>query len=80
IIFNIGGYVHRNSEVVKLLQNLVPGVTVHHKEAHDIPNPIDAYAQDMSRAREELGYEPVYTLEQGIQDYLKVRDELGPPV
>ncbi len=77
IIFNVGGYVHRNSEVVKLLQNLVPGVTVHHKEAHDIPNPIDAYAQDMSRAREELGYEPVYTLEQGIQDYLKVREELG---
>ena len=76
-IFNIGGYVYRNSEVVELLQALFPGLTVHHKESHDIPNPIDAYALDMSRARDEIGYEPAYTLEEGIQDYLKMKEELG---
>jgi nucleoside-diphosphate-sugar epimerase len=77
IIFNIGGYVHRNSEVVDLMKKLVPGVTVHYRESHGIPNPIDAYALDQSRAREELDYEPAYTLEEGVKDQLKMMKELG---
>ncbi len=77
IIFNIGGYVHRNSDVVEIMKQLVPGVTVEYQKTHDIPNPIDAYAQDLSRARQELGYEPTYTLEAGVVDQLKMMEELG---
>jgi UDP-glucose 4-epimerase len=76
-IFNIGGYVYRNSEVVELMKKIVPGVTVHYRESHGIPNPIDAYALDLSRARKELGYEPAYTLEEGVLDQLKTMQELG---
>lgn len=77
IIFNIGGYVHRHSEVVELMKKFVPGVTVHHQKSRTIPNPIDAYALDQSRARKELGYEPAYTLEEGIKDQIKMMEELG---
>lgn len=84
LIFNIGGHVYKNSELVELLQQLVPEVTgrttkvcVHHREAQDIPNPVDAYAQDLSRSKAELGYEPAYTIEDGLQDYLKVKEKLG---
>lgn len=52
-------------------------VVAHHKDAHDIPNPMDAYALDMTRAREELRYEPVYTVEKGVEDYLQLKEELG---
>jgi nucleoside-diphosphate-sugar epimerase len=77
IIFNVGGHVYRNSEVVELMKDLVPGVTVEYQESLDIPNPIDAYAQDMSRAKAELGYEPAYTLQEGVKDQLKTMNELG---
>lgn len=77
IVFNIGGYVHRNSEVVEIMKQLVPGVTVEYQTTHDIPNPIDAYAQDLSRARQELGYEPAFSLEAGAIDQLKMMEELG---
>ena len=77
LVFNIGGQVLRNSEVVELMKNLVPGVTVHKRKDYGLPHPIEVYEQDMTRAKEELGYEPVYTLEEGVRDYLKVKEELG---
>jgi len=77
LMFNVGGYVYKNSELVELLQELVPGMTVHRREAQDIPNPVDAYAQDLSRSGAELGYEPAYTIEDGIRDYLELKEELG---
>jgi UDP-glucose 4-epimerase len=76
-IFNISGYVYRCSEVVDILRDLFPGLSVHRRESFDIPNPIDADAQDPTRAREELGYEPAFDLKDGMLDWLKKRDELG---
>jgi nucleoside-diphosphate-sugar epimerase len=77
IIFNLGGFVHRNSEVVEVLKKLVPGVTVHQQDRYILSHPIEVFAQDMSRIRDELDYEPVYTLEEAVEDYIKMVAELG---
>ena len=72
----MGGYVYRCSQVVDILRDLFPRLSVNQRESLDIPNPIDAYAQDMTRARQELGYEPAFDLEDGIHDWLKTREAL----
>ena len=77
LIYNIGGQVHRASEVVEILQGLFPDLVVHRTESLDTPNPIDAFDQDPTRASQELGYDPAYTLVSGIQDFVKEREELG---
>lgn len=77
IIFNIGGYVFQNSEVVALLKKLCPDVVVHQQKAYDLPHPIEVYDQTLDYARDELGYEPAYSLEDGIQDYIRVKATLG---
>jgi UDP-glucose 4-epimerase len=77
MIFNIGGHVHSCSEVVAILQELFPDLIIRRKESLDTPNPIDAYDQDPTRARQELGYDPAYTLVEGIQDLIRSREELG---
>lgn len=76
-IFNIGGQVLRASEVVERMKRLVPGAEVRQREAYDLPHPIEVYHQDLSRAKEELGYEPVYTLEDGVRDYQRMLETLG---
>jgi UDP-glucose 4-epimerase len=73
IIYNVGGFVYRCSEVVELLKKIVPEVLIRQQ---DIPH-CSIYALDQSRAKEELGYEPVYTLEDGVRDYIKTMEELG---
>jgi nucleoside-diphosphate-sugar epimerase len=77
LIFNIGGQVLRASEVVERMKALVPGAEVHRREAYDLPHPIEVYNQDMTRAREELGYEPAYTLEDGVRDYQRMLEAYG---
>ena len=77
LVFNIGGQVMRNSEVIDLLKRLFTGVTVQHQEDYGLPHPIEVYEQDLTYAREELGYEPTYSLEEGIRDYLNVKEHLG---
>jgi len=76
-IFNINGYVHRCSEVVEILQQLISGAKADYKQSFDSPNPIDAYNLSRVRAKEELGYEPAYTLVEGVQDFIKTKNELG---
>jgi UDP-glucose 4-epimerase len=77
MIFNINGYAHRCSEVVDIICALFPGVLVNSRKSLDIPNPIDAYNLSPVRARQELGYEPAYTLSEGILDFIETRKELG---
>jgi UDP-glucose 4-epimerase len=77
MIFNIGGFVHRCSEVIEILKRVVPEVTVLRQEGYILSHPIEVYDQDQSRAKEELGYEPVYTLEKAVKDYIKTIEELG---
>lgn len=77
LIFNVGGFVYQNSEAVELLKKLVPGVTVHQQDEYTLSHPIEVFAQDQSRARDEFDYEPAYTLEQGVRDYIQMVDDMG---
>lgn len=76
-IFNVSGYVYRFSEVVEILRGLFPDLQVTNTKTLNSPNPIDAYDLSLVRAREELGYEPVYALADGVRDFLDTRKELG---
>jgi len=77
MIFNISGSIHRCSEVVEILKSQIPDLVINYKKSLDTPNPIDAYDLSPTRAREELGYEPAYTLAESVQDFIKTRKELG---
>jgi nucleoside-diphosphate-sugar epimerase len=69
-IFNItGGVSRRRGEVAEIVRRLVPGARISlgpgiPKTAH-LRGP-----SDLTRARQELGYEPRYTLEGGLADWL----------
>jgi nucleoside-diphosphate-sugar epimerase len=76
-IFNINGYVYRCSEVVDILRGIFPALVVNHVKSLDTPNPIDAYDLSPVRAREEIGYEPVYPLHEAVLDFVKTKQELG---
>ena len=71
IIFNIGGFVHKCSEVVEILKGILPGLTVKQQAKYILSHPIEVSQQDQSRARSEFGYEPIYTIEKAIKDYQK---------
>ncbi len=75
IVFNLGGFVHRNSEVVESLKRVLPAVTVRQQESYVLSHPIEVSAQDMSRIRDELGYEPVYTIEEAVKDYIQTIEQ-----
>jgi UDP-glucose 4-epimerase len=77
IIFNIGGFVHRASEVISILKKVLPDLTVRQQEQYILSHPIEVSAQDQSRARDELGYEPAYTLEEAVKDYIRDAEALG---
>jgi nucleoside-diphosphate-sugar epimerase len=77
LIFNVGGFVYQNSEAVEVLKKLLPGLTVHQQDEYTLSHPIEVFAQDQSRASDEFGYEPVYTLEEGVKDYIKMFEEMG---
>jgi nucleoside-diphosphate-sugar epimerase len=77
IIFNIGGQVFQNSEVVALLKKFYPDLVVHQQKDYGLPHPIEVYEQETVYARDELGYEPAYSLEDGIRDYQAVKERLG---
>jgi len=77
VVYNVGGFVHRCSEVVEILKRLLPDVTVHQQEGYQLSHPIEVFDQDMGRARRELGYKPVFTLEKAIRDYAETIDAFG---
>ncbi len=75
-IFNIGtGQARSFNEIVSLL-NLYLG-TNHEPDYFDCPYDFyQSFTQaDISKAKRELGYEPSYTLEEGIRDYLEALGE-----
>lgn len=77
IVFNIGGHVYKNSEVVGLIKKFFPDAVVEREKQYGLPQPIWVYAQDLARAKEELGYEPAYRLEEGIRDFIDTLSDLG---
>jgi UDP-glucose 4-epimerase len=76
-IFNVGGFTHRCSEVIEILKRLLPEVTVFQQEGYALSHPVEVWDQDQRRAKESFGYEPVYTLEEAVRDYVKTVEELG---
>ena len=69
-IFNItGGVLRRRGEVAEIARGLIPGAQI--KLGPGIPPTAHLRGpSDLTRARTELGYEPRYTLEQGMADWL----------
>jgi nucleoside-diphosphate-sugar epimerase len=69
-IFNItGGVLRRRGEVAEIARRLVPGADI--RLGPGIPPTAHLRGpSDLTRARAELGYEPRYTLEQGLADWL----------
>lgn len=76
-IFNIGGTVYLNSELVNLLKEMIPGVTTFQQKGYGLPHPIEVFEQDMDAARDQLGYEPAYTVEEAVRDYQQVIEKYG---
>jgi UDP-glucose 4-epimerase len=69
VIYNVGGFVHRCSEVIEILKQVLPEVTVKQQDAYILSHPIEVSQQDQTRAKEDFGYEPVYDLEDVVRDY-----------
>ena len=76
-IFNITGFVHQNSETVSILKGLIPDLSVYQEKDYSLSHPMEAYDYDNRRARDEFGYEPVYSIEEGAKDFIKMIEELG---
>jgi len=66
-IFNTCGEVRTVREAAEIVKRLLPSATIEVEDKGELPFP---YLFDIKRAREELGYEPQYTLERGIKDYI----------
>jgi nucleoside-diphosphate-sugar epimerase len=75
IIFNIGGFTHTCSEVIDILKRILPEITVKQQAKYILSHPIEVSNQDQSRARDEFGYEPIYTIEKTVKDYQKTIED-----
>ena len=73
-LFNIGsGRLSTMSEIAQIVKKIVPGVTIEFGPGV-WPEMGSAFLRgpfDLSRAHEELGYTPRYSLEEGIEEYAK---------
>lgn len=76
-IFNVSGYIYRCSEVVEVMRDVFPDLEVNEIESLGTPNPIDAYDLSQVRAKNEIGYEPLYPLKEGVLDFIKTKLEFG---
>ncbi len=66
-LYNAGsGTSHRLKEVVPIIEKVVPGC---HIELKGAPRPQAVHTMDMSRLRDEFGYQPEYDLERGIREF-----------
>jgi UDP-glucose 4-epimerase len=77
IIFNVGGFTHKCSEVVGVLKGIYPDLKIKKQTEYILSHPIEVAYQDQSRARDEFGYEPVYTLEKAVEDYRMTVEKFG---
>ncbi len=69
-IFNTGnGYVTPFDHVVAAVRKLCPDVSFDVEKG--APPKSKAYAMDITRAREQLGWQPKYSIDEGFADYLE---------
>jgi len=80
-LFHIGnGETLSGDEIAAAVHKAFPGSTITlRKSSNPMPYPESRLASDFSRAKEELGYEPEYTVEKAVRDYgatLKILENL----
>lgn len=70
-LFHIGnGNTLSGDDIVAAVRKVFPGAAITLlKGSNPMPYPESRLASDFSRAKEELGYEPEYTLERAVEDY-----------
>lgn len=66
-VFNVGGEVHTVRQAADCVRKFIPNAIIE-VESGEL-GWVSRY--DTTRAREELGYEPSYTLERGVEDQIK---------
>jgi len=75
--FNIGiGTTHSLKDVANIVSRIVPGAVFDIGPGLDIAEPVRG-PLDITRARKELGYEPKFSLEKGIIDYIQTLKNAG---
>jgi UDP-glucose 4-epimerase len=68
--YNIGGgRAFTNSEVVASLSAAVPGFTTKLTPGKTVGHPADPYL-NLRRLRDDTGFEPRYSLDEGIHEYV----------
>ncbi len=77
LIFNIGGFVYTCNEVIDILKGILPEVKIKKQASYILSHPIEVFNQNQSRAKDEFGYEPGYTLEKAVKDYQKTIENFG---
>jgi UDP-glucose 4-epimerase len=76
--YNVGGgRAYTNGEIVASLSAAVPGFTVQLSSGQTPGHPEDPYL-DLTRLREDTGFEPRYSLETGIREYVSWLREGNP--
>jgi nucleoside-diphosphate-sugar epimerase len=91
-VFNIGaGRMYPLKEVVGIIKEVVPGSAVEVSEGVGkktskpqsgpeylkMPRPDFEQALDISRARDQLGYEPMYSMKEAIKEYAEFLKKMG---
>lgn len=67
-IYNIGGTSHRVKEIAEIVRRFIPNADIQLESKKVFPWPP---AYDYSKAGEELGYSPAFSIEEGIQDFIR---------
>lgn len=70
-IFNIGtGELHSLKDLAKIVEKIVPNAVFEIGPGFDVAEPVKG-PLSIARAREELGYTPRFTLEEGVKNYVQ---------
>lgn len=67
-IYNIGGGTHAVREVAEIVKRFIPNATIQLEARKVFPWPP---SYDWSKAQEELGYEPLFDIEEGVKDFIE---------
>jgi UDP-glucose 4-epimerase len=69
--YNIGtGHAMKNREFVAAIKRIIPGATFDLPEGFDPQGPGRVFDLDITRLRQDTGYEPQYDVERGVADYI----------
>ena len=66
-VYNIGGGSHSVRQVIEIVKKSIPDARIEIEAKRTFPWPP---SYDYSRASDELGYKPLYTIEKGISDFI----------